>query len=130
MIARADETTRLRFVLDTTGLRAAGLVGVTLGGIEIGPRGERWLHPVGKDERRGKVALLAHQTNTSDENLRISGRMISDFGGECDHPFRAEVIRRWLTASLDRLVHQAHKVSLKGESMRKRSAADAKKQAS
>nr|WP_315595058.1 hypothetical protein [uncultured Cupriavidus sp.] len=50
MIARADEATRLRFVLDfgyTTGLRAAGLVGVTLGGIEIGPRGERWLHPVG-----------------------------------------------------------------------------------
>ena len=33
-------------------------------------------------------------------------------------------------AILDRLVHQAHKVSLKGESMRKRSATDVKKRAS
>ncbi|GJG96821.1 tyrosine-type recombinase/integrase [Cupriavidus pauculus] len=61
-----DAAMRLRFVLDfgyATGLRAAELVGVTLGGIEIGARGERWLHLVGKGERRGKVALpsLAHQ---------------------------------------------------------------------
>ncbi|MEM5279352.1 ATP-binding protein, partial [Cupriavidus taiwanensis] len=33
-------------------------------------------------------------------------------------------------AILDRLVHQAHKVALKGESMRKRTATDAKKRAS
>ncbi len=33
-------------------------------------------------------------------------------------------------AILDRLVHQAHKVPLKGESMRKRTATDAKKRAS
>ncbi|SPS02835.1 transposase (fragment) [Cupriavidus taiwanensis] len=33
-------------------------------------------------------------------------------------------------ANLDRLVHQAHKVALKGESMRKRTATDTKKRAS
>ncbi|SOY77927.1 transposase (fragment) [Cupriavidus phytorum] len=33
-------------------------------------------------------------------------------------------------AILDRLVHQAHKVALKGESMRKRTATDAKKRVS
>ena len=51
---------RLRFVLDFgygTGLRAAELVGVTLGGIEHGARGERWLHLTGKGAKVGKVVL-------------------------------------------------------------------------
>ncbi|MDW3686064.1 site-specific integrase [Cupriavidus sp. CV2] len=62
----APAAQRLRFLLDfgyATGLRAAELVDVTLGGIEIGARGERWLHLVGKGAKPGKVALpsLAHQ---------------------------------------------------------------------
>lgn len=52
----------LRFLLDfgyATGLRAGELVGVTLGGIEIGTRGERWLHLIGKGAKAGKVVLLS-----------------------------------------------------------------------
>ncbi|MBP0713552.1 site-specific integrase [Burkholderia sola] len=51
---------RLRFVLDfgyATGLRAGELVGVALGGIETGARGERWLHLTGKGAKVGKVVL-------------------------------------------------------------------------
>lgn len=51
---------RLRFLLDfgyATGLRAGELVGVTLGGIETGARGERWLHLTGKGAKAGKVVL-------------------------------------------------------------------------
>jgi site-specific recombinase XerD len=51
---------RLRFLLDfgyATGLRAGELVGVTLGGIEIGSRGECWLHLTGKGAKAGKVVL-------------------------------------------------------------------------
>jgi site-specific recombinase XerD len=51
---------RLRFLLDfgyATGLRAAELVGVTLGEIQSGAHGERWLHLTGKGTKGGKVAL-------------------------------------------------------------------------
>lgn len=51
---------RLRFLLDfgyATGLRAGELVGVTLGGIETGARGELWLHLTGKGAKAGKVVL-------------------------------------------------------------------------
>jgi site-specific recombinase XerD len=51
---------RLRFLLDfgyATGLRAGELVGVTLGGIETGARGERWLYLTGKGAKVGKVVL-------------------------------------------------------------------------
>ena len=56
---------RLRFLLDfgyATGLRAAELVGVTLGGIQVSAHGERWLHLTGKGAKSGKVVLppLAH----------------------------------------------------------------------
>ncbi len=40
-----------------TGLRASELVGATLGGIEIDPHGDHWLHLVGKGAKAGKVAL-------------------------------------------------------------------------
>ncbi|MFC4424512.1 site-specific integrase [Cupriavidus pampae] len=51
---------RLRFLLDfgyATGLRAAELVSVNLGGIEMGAGDERWLHLVGKGATPGKVVL-------------------------------------------------------------------------
>lgn len=57
---RVAAAQRLRFLLDfgyATGLRASELVGVTLGGIETGARGERWLHLTGKRAKAGKVVL-------------------------------------------------------------------------
>jgi site-specific recombinase XerD len=40
-----------------TGLRAAELIGVTIGGIETGAPGERWLYLTGKRAKAGKVVL-------------------------------------------------------------------------
>lgn len=71
-----DAAARLRFILDfgyATGLRAGELVGVTLGGIEFGARGERWLHLVGKGERRGKVALPSLASQALDQYLVARG---------------------------------------------------------
>jgi site-specific recombinase XerD len=73
---KSDAAMRLRFLLDfgyATGLRAAELVGVTLGGIELGPRGERWLHLIGKGERRGKVALPTIANQALEQYLLMRG---------------------------------------------------------
>lgn len=51
---------RMRFMLDfsyATGLRVSVLVGATLGDIRTDEHGDHWVHLVGKDSRRGKVAL-------------------------------------------------------------------------
>lgn len=67
---------RLRFVLDfgyATGLRAAELVGVTLGGIETGARGERWLHLTGKGAKPGKVVLPSLARFALDQYLAQRG---------------------------------------------------------
>lgn len=73
---KPDAATRLRFLLDfgyATGLRAAELVGVTLGGIEVGSRGERWLHLIGKGERRGKVVLPSMANQALEQYLLVRG---------------------------------------------------------
>ncbi|WP_279635605.1 hypothetical protein [Paraburkholderia unamae] len=47
---------RLHILLDfgyATGLRVADLVGITLGGIQAGAHGERWLHLTGKGAKGG-----------------------------------------------------------------------------
>ncbi|GAB6852511.1 site-specific integrase [Paraburkholderia kururiensis] len=67
---------RLRFLLDfgyATGLRAAELVGVTLGGIEHGARGERWLHLTGKGAKPGKVVLPSLASFALDQYLAQRG---------------------------------------------------------
>ncbi len=77
---KPDAAARLRFLLDfgyATGLRAAELVGVTLGGIEVGSRGERWLHLVGKGERRGKVVLPSMATQALDQYLIVRGLSVT-----------------------------------------------------
>lgn len=70
----AGAATRLRFLLGfgyATGLRAAELVGVTLGGINVGSRGESWLHLIGKSERRGKVAPPSMANQASEQYLLV-----------------------------------------------------------
>jgi site-specific recombinase XerD len=67
---------RLRFLLDfgyATGLRAGELVQVTLGGIETGSRGERWLHLTGKGAKFGKVALPSLARHALDQYLMQRG---------------------------------------------------------
>lgn len=51
---------RIRFILSfsfATGLRVSELVNATLGQIEVDGRGDRWLHVIGKGEKKAKVAL-------------------------------------------------------------------------
>ncbi len=113
-----DAATRLRFLLDfgyATGLRAAELVGVTLRGIEIGPRGERWLHLVGKGERRGKVALPSLASHALDQYLVARGLPVTparwdrhwpilahlEDGSPITTPRLRAVLRRFLTFAAD-----------------------------
>jgi len=115
-----DAATRLRFMLDfgyATGLRAAELVGVTLGGIEIGPRGERWLHLVGKGERRGKVALPSMASQALDQYLVSRGLPVTPARWDRHSPILADlengspittprlraVLRRFLTLAANEI---------------------------
>lgn len=115
-----DAATRLRFLLDfgyATGLRAAELVGVTLGGIEIGPRGERWLHLVGKGERRGKVALPSMASQALDQYLVSRGLPVTPARWDRHSPILADledgspittprlraVLRRFLTLAANEI---------------------------
>ena len=115
-----DAATRLRFMLDfgyATGLRAAELVGVTLGGIEIGPRGERWLHLVGKGERRGKVALPSMASRALDQYLVSRGLPVTPARWDRHSPILADlengspittprlraVLRRFLTLAANEI---------------------------
>ncbi|WP_066737551.1 phage integrase family protein [Cupriavidus sp. D384] len=115
-----DAATRLRFLLDfgyATGLRAAELVGVSLGGIEIGPRGERWLHLVGKGERRGKVALPSMASQALDQYLVSRGLPVMPARWDRHSPILADledgspittprlraVLRRFLTLAANEI---------------------------
>jgi site-specific recombinase XerD len=76
----APAAQRLRFLLDfgyATGLRAGELVGVTLGGIETGPHGERWLHLRGKGAKAGKVVLPSLASEALDQYLQQRGLPVS-----------------------------------------------------
>jgi site-specific recombinase XerD len=80
---------RLRFLLDfgyATGLRAGELVGVALGGIEIGSRGERWLHLVGKGAKPGKVALPSMARHALDQYLMQRGLPVTPARWRPDTP--------------------------------------------
>lgn len=77
----APAAQRLRFLLDfgyATGMRAGELVGVTLGGIETGPRGERWLHLRGKGAKPGKVVLPSLASEALDQYLQQRGLPVSE----------------------------------------------------
>ncbi|AVA33665.1 phage integrase family protein [Cupriavidus metallidurans] len=85
---------RLRFLLDfgyATGLRAGELVGVTLGGIEIGARGERWLHLVGKGAKPGKVALPPLARHALDQYLAQRGLPVTPAHWKPDMPLLANL---------------------------------------
>lgn len=89
-----NAATRLRFLLDfgyATGLRASELVGVTLGGIEIGPRGERWLHLVGKGDRPGKVALPSMASQALDQYLVSRGLPVTPARWDRNSPILAHL---------------------------------------
>jgi len=109
---------RLRFVLDFgygTGLRAAELVGVTLGGIEIGARGERWLHLTGKGAKIGKVVLPPLARFALDQYLVQRGLTVNparwppntpllghlDAPGGITTPRLREILRRFFHAAAD-----------------------------
>jgi site-specific recombinase XerD len=85
----APAAQRLRFLLDfgyATGLRAGELVGVTLGGIETGSRGERWLHLVGKGAKPGKVALPSMARHALDQYLMQRGLPVTPARWKPDTP--------------------------------------------
>ncbi|ARK62127.1 site-specific integrase [Burkholderia pseudomallei] len=87
---------RLRFLLDfgyATGLRAGELVGVTLGGIEIGPRGEWWLHLVGKGAKPGKVALPPLARHALDHYLLQRSLPVTPSHWKPDTPLLANLER-------------------------------------
>ncbi|EPX94354.1 MAG: site-specific integrase [Burkholderiaceae bacterium] len=90
----APAAQRLRFLLDfgyATGLRAGELVGVTLGGIEIGARGERWLHLVGKGAKPGKVALPSLARHALDQYLMQRGLPVTPAHWKPDTPLLASL---------------------------------------
>jgi len=92
----ASAAQRLRFLLDfgyATGLRASELVGVTLGGIEIGARGERWLHLVGKGAKPGKVALPPLARHALDQYLAQRGLPVTPARWKGDTPLVANLER-------------------------------------
>jgi site-specific recombinase XerD len=85
---------RLRFLLDfgyATDLRAGELVGVTLGGIEMGARGERWLHLVGKGAKLGKVALPPLARHALDQYLMQRGLPVTTSHRKPDTPLLASL---------------------------------------
>ncbi len=109
---------RLRFVLDFgygTGLRAAELVSGTLGGIETGARGERWLHLTGKGAKIGKVVLPPLARFALDQYLVQRGLTVNparwspntpllghlDAPGGITTPRLREILRRFFHAAAD-----------------------------
>lgn len=63
---------RLRFILSftyATGLRVSELVGATLGQIEVDGLGDRWLHVIGKGDKKAKVALPSLARSCLDQYL-------------------------------------------------------------
>lgn len=68
------------------GLRAAELVGVTLGGIETGAHGERWLHLSGKGAKGGKVVLPPLARFALDQYLGQRGLPVSPDRWPADTP--------------------------------------------
>ena len=85
---------RLRFLLDfsyATGLRAAELVGVTLGGIQPGAHGERWLHLTGKGAKGGKVVLPPLARFALDQYLVQRGLPVSPDRWVADMPLLAHL---------------------------------------
>lgn len=126
----APAAQRLRFVLDFgygTGLRAAELVGVTLGGIETGARGERWLHLTGKGAKAGKVVLPPLARFALDQYLLQRGLPVSPARWSPDTPLLAhldapggittprlrEILRRFFHAAADSI--EADHLALAGK---------------
>ncbi|NPT60786.1 phage integrase family protein [Paraburkholderia elongata] len=124
---------RLRFLLDfgyATGLRAGELVGVTLGGIESGARGERWLHLTGKGAKVGKVVLPPLARFALDQYLVQRGLPVSparwmpdvpllgrlDEPGGITTPRLREVLRRFFGIAADAI--QADHPALAGKLQR------------
>lgn len=67
---------RLRFILSftfATGLRVSELVSATLGQIEADGRGDRWLHVIGKGDKKAKVALPSLARSCLDQYLMQRG---------------------------------------------------------
>ncbi|AQV99374.1 Integrase (plasmid) [Cupriavidus necator] len=92
----APAAQRLRFLLDfgyASGLRASELVGVTLGGIELGARGERWLHLVGKGAKAGKVALPPLARHALDQYLAQRGLPVTPAHWKANTPLLANLER-------------------------------------
>jgi site-specific recombinase XerD len=88
---------RLRFLLDfgyATGLRVGELVGVTLGGIETGSRGERWLHLIGKGAKPGKVALPSMARHALDQYLMQRGLPVTPAHWKPDTPLLGKLNER------------------------------------
>lgn len=121
---------RLRFLLDFgygTGLRASELVGVTLGGIETGPRGDRWLHLTGKGAKPGKVALPPLARHALDQYLVQRGLPVTlarwkpdtpllgnlEEPGGISTPRLREVLRRFFQAAAESI--QAEHPALAGK---------------
>lgn len=109
---------RPRFLLDfgyATGLRAGELVGVALGGIEAGSRGEHWLHLSGKGAKPGKVVLPPLARYALDQYLMQRGLPVSPSRWTPDTPLLGnleepggittprlrEVLRRFFTTAAD-----------------------------
>jgi len=109
---------RLRFLLDfgyATGLRAGELVGVTLGGIETGLRGECWLRLVGKGAKYGKVVLPSLARDALNQYLLQRGLPVSparwtpntpllgnlEAPGGITTPRLREVLRRFFRTAAD-----------------------------
>lgn len=109
---------RLRFLLDfgyATGLRAAELVGVTLGDIQNGAHGERWLHLTGKGAKGGKVVLPPLARFALDQYLMQRGLPVSanrwtpdtplishlDMNGSITTPRLRDILRRFFRTAAD-----------------------------
>lgn len=100
---------------DAAGLRAGELVGVTLGGIETGARGERGLHLTGKGAKAGKVVLPPLARFALDQYLMQRGLPVSPASWTRDTPLLghldepggittqrlSEVLRRFFRTAAD-----------------------------
>jgi len=120
----ASAAQRLRFLLDfgiATGLRAGELVGVTLGQIETDTRGERWLHVLGKGQKRARVALpslawsalehylLARQLPVSTQKWDPATPVVGALDGDSGSLSRARlwaVMKRFFCCAAEQLEHE------------------------
>ncbi|VWD64198.1 integrase family protein [Burkholderia lata] len=96
-------------------MRAAELVGVTLGGIETGASGERWVHLTGKGAKIGKVVLPPLARFALDQYLAQRGLPASptrwspdtpllgqlEASGEITTPRLRQILRRFFHAAAD-----------------------------